>query len=244
MPTGLGSEVGWWCPTLDTASDGLTNLVGGSPATLKQAGQFGVVSDTGSGGTEAWEGAAAVGSGINTGIAPIANNSFSMSCWFKQDSGTIGIQSIMAVEDPSTRDFLQVRTNNGAIATDFNGLAMSGTTDLRGNWHHVSLTWDYATNAAEQYIDGININTGSMINGWNQNLGEWEIGSQGRSGSIVFDGLLDDARIFNQVLTASEITHLAASRGVQGPPGGAATNYNPFRNAKYINKTYQIPRFG
>lgn len=244
MPIGLGTETGWWCPTLDSASDGLTNLVGGASATLKTIGKFNVASDSGAGGSEAWQADGTSGSGINTGIVPTINNSFSMSCWLKQDIGTIGFQSIMAVEDPSTRDFLQVRTNNGEIATDFNGLSMLDTTDLRGNWHHVALTWDYATNAAKQYIDGININTGSMINGWNQNLGEWEIGSQGRSGGNVFDGLLDDARIFNQVLTASEITHLAASRGVQGPPGGSATNYNPFRNAKYINKTYQIPRFG
>lgn len=244
MPTGLGSEVGWWCPTLDTASDGLTNLVGGASATLKMSGKFGVVSDSGAGGSEAWEADATPGSGINTGTPPLINNSFSMSCWFKQDTATIGFMNMMAVESPVTRDYLQVRTNTGAMATDFNGLSMSGTTDLRGTWHHVSLTFDYATNAAEQYIDGINVNSGSMVNGWNQNLGEWEIGSQGRSGGTVFDGLLDDARIYNQVLTAAEITHLATSRGVQGPPGGAATNYNPFRNAKYINKTYQIPRFG
>jgi len=28
------------------------------------------------------------------------------------------------------------------------------------------------------------------------------------------------------------------------PSSAAPTNYSPFRNAKYINKTYQIPRFG
>ena len=90
MPTGLGSETGWWCPTLDAASDGLTNLTGGADATLKLAGQFGVVSDTGSGGTEAWQGNAVAGSGINTGIFPTDDQTFSMSCWFKQDAGATG----------------------------------------------------------------------------------------------------------------------------------------------------------
>lgn len=224
-PVGLGDEAGWWSPTLSVTSDGLTNLVGGADATLKLAGQFGVVSDTGSGGTEAWEGSGAANSGINTGIVPVANSSFSMSCWFKQDAGATGYQEIMAVEYPSTRDYLQVRTNSGVMETSFNGFAPVGSTDLRGDWHHVVITWDSTSNAAVQYIDGVLADSGSMTNGWNTNLGTWEIGSQGRSGANVWDGLLDDSRIYNRVLAQAEITHLATSRGIEGSP---STQYNAF----------------
>jgi len=217
MPTGLGDEYGWWCPTLDSESDGLTNLVGGADATLKTAGKFGVVADTGSGGTEAWEGDGSVSSGINTGVTPVVNNSFSMSCWFNQDVGSTGYRTIMAVEDPATRDYLQCRTNNGVMETSFNGFAPIGTTDLRGGWHHVAITWDSNSNVAKQYIDGVLTDSGSMTSGWNQNLGEWEIGSQGRSAANVWDGLLDDARIYNRVLTQAKITRLASARGVEGP---------------------------
>ncbi len=174
------------------------------------------MTDTGSGGTKAWEGTGLGGSGVNTGVVPLADNDFSMSCWFKQDAGASGFQEIMAVEDPSTRDYLQCRVSNGAMATDFNVLTMSEPTDLRGGWHHVVVTLDYSGNAASQYIDGVLVNSGTMSNGWSQNLGEWEIGSQGRSGINVWDGLLDDSRIYNRVLTQTEITHLASQRGVTG----------------------------
>jgi len=235
-PTGLGTETGWWCPTLDIVSDGLTNLAGGADATLKLAGQFGVVSDTGSGGTEAWEGNGVGNSGINTGIVPTASQSFSMSCWFNQDSGSTGVQEIMAVEDPATRDYLQVRTNSGVMSTDFNGLTLSGTTDLRGGWHHVALTWNSSDNSAKQYIDGILDASGSMTNGWNQNLGEWEIGSQGRSGGNVWDGLLDDTRIFDgHVLTPAEVAHLATSRGIEG--GATFRGVSLRANASYVTDT-------
>ena len=236
MPTGLGSETGWWCPTLDNASDGLTNLAGGADATLKLAGQFLVVSDTGSGGTEAWQGNGVGNSGINTGIVPTSDQSFSMSCWFHQDLGATGFQEIMAVEDPSTRDYLQVRTNSGVMSTDFNALSLSGTTDLRGGWHHVALTWNSSDNSAKQYIDGVLDASGSMTNGWNQNLGEWEIGSQGRSGTLVWDGLLDDARIFDgHVLTPAEVAHLATSRGIEG--GATFRGVSLRANASYVTDT-------
>ena len=233
-PVGLGDEYGWWCPTLAISSDGLTNLAGGADATLKLAGQFGVVADTGSGGTEAWEGGGVVTSGINTGVVPVANSSFSMSCWFNQDAGVTGYQTIMAVEDPSTRDYLQVRTNSGVMETSFNGFEPIGTTDLRGDWHHVALTWDSTSNDAKQYIDGVLTDSGSMTNGWNQNLGEWEIGSQGRSNSNVWDGLLDDSRVYNRVLTQEEITHLATYRGIEGSPTSTGF-YNPFITQAFYN---------
>jgi hypothetical protein len=235
-PVGLGDEYGWWCPTLDSESDGLTNLAGGADATLKIAGKFGVVADTGSGGTKAWEGDGSGNAGINTGVLPVANGSFSMSCWFKQDVGTTSFKTIMAVENSGSRDYIQCRTNNGIISTDFNGFSAIGTTDLRGGWHHAAITWDSTSNAAIQYIDGVLTDSGSMTNGWNQLLNEWEIGSQGRSGANVWDGLLDDSRVYNRVITQEEVTHLATSRGIEGGPSGPTTGfYNPFINMIFNN---------
>ncbi|MGI9446785.1 MAG: LamG-like jellyroll fold domain-containing protein, partial [Pirellulales bacterium] len=124
----------------------------------------------------------------------------------------------------------------GVMETSFNGFAPVGTTDLRGGWHHVALTWDSADNSAKQYIDGVLDASGSMTNGWNLNLGEWEIGSQGRSGANVWDGLLDDARIFdNYVLAPTEVTHLASARGIEGPATKRRVSLRA--NASYVTDT-------
>lgn len=48
----------------------------------------------------------------------------------------------------------------------------------------------------------------------------------------------------NATLTCSLANNKSASVAVFTPAMTPDTNYSPFRNAKYINKTYQIPRFG
>jgi len=59
-----------------------------------------------------------------------------------------------------------------------------------------------------------------------------------------FNGQLWSCGMWDRELTAAE--HLQLYAGGQGLLYSeiCPTQYSPFRNAKYINKTYQIPRFG
>ncbi len=69
-------------------------------------------------------------------------------------------------------------------------------------WHHVALTHNAADNIVSIYLDGVSVKSASVA--WStDNVGVVNIGS--RVGSFNWDGALDDVRIYNRALTASEI---------------------------------------
>jgi len=79
-------------------------------------------------------------------------------------------------------------------------------------WHHVFLTWDGSTSASEVhiYIDDAEVSYSGKQNG---------VGNKGSdaaqtllvgndTGSRLFDGIMDDLRIYNRVLSADEVSAL------------------------------------
>jgi len=80
-----------------------------------------------------------------------------------------------------------------------------------GNWHHVAVTFDQASNApVSVYVDG-NLDT-SVLNpntwSWPTNQ-EIELGRSHDSYWRIYDGQMDDFRIYNRILTPSEITTIS-----------------------------------
>ncbi|MFK7896673.1 MAG: LamG-like jellyroll fold domain-containing protein, partial [Myxococcota bacterium] len=94
-------------------------------------------------------------------------------------------------------------------ASGINWLTTSET--LSVGWSHIALTFDDAGDSFRLYIDGIQVNssveTESIVYGRGT---ETTIGYHGfNESAFAFDGLIDDARIYDRALSAAEITAIA-----------------------------------
>ena len=78
----------------------------------------------------------------------------------------------------------------------------SGPDPIAGQWQHVAATFDGTT--ARYYIDGAEV-ASRTVSGSVGSSNTWRIGAYGAHPGGFFDGLIDDVRIYNRALTASEI---------------------------------------
>ena len=98
------------------------------------------------------------------------------------------------------------RINFVASGADFSG-SSTGIPD--SEWSHVAVT--YNNGSIEYFFNGVSIATDSWTAFTEDSAGEVKIG--GRNGGVEnFDGLLDEVKVFDMVLTAEEI-QLAAING-------------------------------
>ncbi len=74
-------------------------------------------------------------------------------------------------------------------------------------WAHVATTWDGVT--GKIYVNGVLVSS-APLGGSNATNSELTIGSVDTSGLYHFSGLLDDVRIYNRILSQTEITALAS----------------------------------
>jgi hypothetical protein len=82
---------------------------------------------------------------------------------------------------------------------------VAGMASNDGNWHNVVGTYNRSTSTAKIYIDGVLRNTNSSISvGPSTNTQPLLIGS--RSGASGFGGSISNVKIYNKVLSATEIT--------------------------------------
>jgi hypothetical protein len=82
-----------------------------------------------------------------------------------------------------------------------------------GVWHHICLTYDGTT--ARLYADGIEV--ASEMKSWNIILNRACIGQQVNNWAEFWDGMVDDVRIYNRVLTDDEIKKLSLLPKASGP---------------------------
>ncbi|MHC5060349.1 MAG: LamG-like jellyroll fold domain-containing protein [Planctomycetota bacterium] len=111
----------------------------------------------------------------------------------------------------ATRGFW--RTNNGTIQA--------------GQWYHVAVTYDYSSTANNPvfYIDGVSVNVNELetpSGSKGSDTSELRLGTQGPPYSQHLDGIVDDMRIYNRVLSGAEIAELAAGGGFGGSVSGGA----------------------
>lgn len=160
------------------------------------------------------------------------SSNFTLSAWIKP-SAVSGIQTIIGQQRSSHVHF---RTNGNSInlcLDDACASSTSGTGSITANvWQHVVATYDGSTKSATLYIDGQA--TSAPIVTYDGNgmpaYANWYIGYESRYGDQ-FLGSIDDARIYNRVLSAAEISTQYASYDSQlnlhrssSVFGGAAVN--------------------
>jgi len=236
MPTGLGGEVMWLCPSLDDSPNDLSG--NGNNGTYVNGTSTAADSDPTYGGSRAYDfdgtddyidAPTSVVEGLSTGA---------ISMWFKADSSASGTRRFLmsagagaAGQDatyfdigPSTGSFdneslgvAVLNSSQGVVVAGFyrNG----GSFFFDDSWHHVVYMSDSTGNS--MYIDGVLVSL-SYIYGssassqglFRTGLTRFYIGVRDWNGlGGFFSGYQDDVRVYNRVLTQSEITLLASTRG-------------------------------
>ena len=230
LPTGLGGEQLWLCPTLDNATPFNDQSDQGNNGTA--VGGLSTVADTGSGGAYAYD-FDGQNDYITYPIAAIdsANSIGSVSAWVKTGStANPGGQIIGGSDTASTNAWSHLRLDSGepTVVTYSSGQVgekQSSTNVNDSNWHHVCAVGDGSNHSI--YIDGtlasstwVGTNYGNRWLGYPAGMDSGLVGALVRSSGTgnLFDGQMDDIRVYNRVLTQSEVSWLATERGVLGTP--------------------------
>jgi Concanavalin A-like lectin/glucanases superfamily len=112
-----------------------------------------------------------------------------------------------------------VQFDDGTISAQVGGGANSvdtANTVSDNLWHHVAVVYDQsAVGLIQVYIDGLPDNGNANTAAWAWPAGQQiELGHSHDSSWESYNGLLDDVRIYNRVLTAPEIALIKTSGSV------------------------------
>ena len=247
MAVGLGGETCWICPTLTQNS---TQDITSSGLTITTTGSVTVTADTGSGGTHA---NLCQGNGVNQAAHEVIIDNFgntyaqatSVSWWSRRTAGSVVIEMGGGTNQwptaASSRFYYQRWSSGQDMAYMYN---TSGGTNgwiysagSNATWKHHVMVREGVGGKNRLFINGV-LNTTEYDDGGAQTTGKDMYFGIGGGGSSNGELYMDDMRTYGRVLIQSEITHLATSRGVLGPPGGA-THYNPFKSHAFINDFQQ-----
>ena len=235
MPTGLGGEVMWLCPSLDDSPNDLSG--NGNNGTYVNGTSTVADSDPTYGGSRAYN-FDGVDDYITYPIAAIdsANSIGSVSAWVKTAStANPGGHIIGGSDTTSTNAWAHLRLDSGqpTVVTYSSGQVgekQSSTSVSDSQWHHVCVVGDGSNYSI--YIDGTLVSSswigtprGDRWLGYPAGMDTGLVGALVRSSGTgnLFDGQMDDIRAYNRVLTQSEITLLASTRGFTA---GGGTHIN------------------
>ncbi|HIJ53421.1 MAG TPA: hypothetical protein HPP66_09750 [Planctomycetes bacterium] len=114
-------------------------------------------------------------------------------------------------------------------------------TVILNTWQHVALTWSRADNTTRLYHNGLEVNYSAKTVGSGSPLYDtshpWTIAARGALGPVTFfDGLIDEAAIYDQVLSADKIyQHYYSGLSGQGYQGINLPDYHLLPNSQCIN---------
>ncbi|MBL7185177.1 MAG: LamG domain-containing protein [Phycisphaerae bacterium] len=125
-----------------------------------------------------------------------------MAGWGKTDTVAAGYRWLAAYGTASTSQAMFIGMNGTSLYGGGYGddVLLSDFWEV-GVWHHICLTYDGT--AARLYADGIQV--ASEAKTWDLALGRAHIGRQVNNAAEFWDGVIDDVRIYNRVLTPEEI---------------------------------------
>jgi len=161
-------------------------------------------------------------------ILDMGTNDWTLSAWFK--TSTTGVQQGIISKRTSgateqgyrvfigSDDKVKAELNDGTHSTFSVLQTSSAGTFQDGQWHHVAVTFD-RNGYMKLYIDGnsedqtdISATDGYDIDTTRPLL----VGASGNGTVFNFDGVIDEARIFNRVLSSTEIQDLYEGKDVGG----------------------------
>ncbi len=242
MAVGLGGEQLWLSPTVANNVNPFDDQSGQGNNGTAQGG-LATVADTSAGGAYAYD-FDGVGDYIQTTLSdtswrPASTPDFTISGWYKTGN-KFGYCSVL---DDGAVSLAQQSNLNVAKAL---GLAPDADASFVATpypssgfvWRHFLMIVEGGSiRAYEGGVLEATVPAGSSVL-VNAQSYDARVGTNPNSGTPYSAARMDDIRAYNRVLAQSEITHLATSRGVLGPPGGA-THYNPFKSHAFINDFQQ-----
>jgi fibronectin type 3 domain-containing protein len=181
-----------------------------------------------------FSGARYVTAGAPSNLANLYTSGMTVSAWIKPASAGTGNGG--RIIDKSNGGAGWSLKMNGATKVQFSAsefvttdaLRDSGTTIVLNTWQHVAVTWTGSPTATNihLYVNGI-LSDGTATNGAgalrDDTATPLAIGNRPVDAARGFDGLIDDARIYNRILTTTEIQALADSTVPSAPSSPSAT---------------------
>ena len=156
---------------------------------------------------------------LNTGSLFAGKNDLTVSLWFKSN-GSISSNSVLFADynNESYNMFSRLDSSgNLYVANRFNLSTNSTTGSVAyddSNWHHLAITNNVSSLTQTVYVDGYVVFTNSMSsNSWSSTAtGRVSLGANYSTSASAyanfFDGLIDQVRIFNTTLSASQVLQL------------------------------------
>jgi hypothetical protein len=227
------APVGWWkfdegsgSSTSDSSGNGATGALTNTPTWVAGRILPGALSFNGSTQSVAISGAGAVANLYTTGMT--------VSAWIKPAG--LGGGNGGRIVDKDNNDqgwyFSLNASNTLKFASDqFSGTSPSVTSASSAitlnAWQHVVATWDGTTSGAgiHLYVNGTLLTGTTVVTGANNTTTypdpttPFTIGNRPTDNARGFNGLIDDVRVYNRVLSAAEITALADSTAPTAPSG-------------------------
>lgn len=167
----------------------------------------------------------------------VQEGDYTLAAWFRPDSTPPGVSGdndanygILIKPGWHTGIFFTNQNRFGFwqhLDGDINVASTSGNTFTPGSSYHVAATVDRATGLQSLYVNGQLEDTSGFTPGAaarEYGTGTWRIGIANPSASSwgwAADGTIDDVRIYDGVLSATEVSDLFALGGGGGGSGGA-----------------------
>ena len=238
VPNGLvgywtfdGANTNWTAnTTADVSGHGNTGtLVGMAPATSAVLGRVGQAYSFN--GTNQY---IALGNVLNFATSP-----YTVSMWAQHRLLAGGWYTRMFSVEGNSGTCASIATdvnNNNLISFAVNtkvGLGVSVTN--ASQWHYYTMTWDGTTMTV--YVDGVKQGTSSATGGTFNCLSTVDIGRYAAAAMDYYSGSIDDVRIYNRALSATEVKQLYNAGAVgttidtapaQALSGGGLVGYWPF----------------
>lgn len=188
------------------------------------------------------------GSGGYVGIADNASmdptNAISISFWMNPDTVNNGYQHIVFKQGPVVTSY-GVWLNDDHIYMEDNDDSVRGmnsnSTVTAGAWHYITVTYDGTTQSL--YIDGV-LDNSQVIPGITLTYTNSPVKIGSGDYNNPFAGYVDDLRIYNRALTASEITDMAAGGCGPGVVAASQNNSTPSAPADPATVSAQLSNTG
>lgn len=148
-----------------------------------------------------------------------------VTAWIKVESFTRTWQAILTKGDNSWR--LHRQSNSNGVTFHLSGVT-GGSPGSAGNvndgaWHHVGGTYDGST--IKVWVDGVALISQAASGSINLGNHLVNIAQNAQQASRWFDGLIDDARVYNRALSDAEMETVFATKGLDGIVDGIVSRW-------------------
>lgn len=146
-----------------------------------------------------------------------SNSEITIAAWVKPLSEASGSdrQCIFAHQDGSDGWMFRLEANNEPVLRMWGDNSSGSSISLPvGEWSHVGFSWDCGSHV-DIYVNGSSPYTYTSSD-TSDTTQPWEIGAIGPGGGQVFDGPIDDPRVYNKVLTSTEWSNLYNTGSING----------------------------